>query len=324
MLGARNDRNEVELITALARSLAPKRAHTAASIGAMKLRLAMRLVLLSALAICSDGFTVSPWLPRRPRTLIHTHGASMMCTYEAIRPTRPPPPTMDELKTVVKPAGDMGMGCFAAEDGAADTWVCQYVGEPITLLESTHKYADKDPQYLFQITPDLYLDAEESTHHSRFFNHAQFANLKFTVDVQRQRVDFWLQRDVRAGDQLMFDYGMAYWLGLGITPVGDTRNFTRPTPHSRSRQPTGPKPITPTSPVQLAEVLALAEGQARPALLRALEYFGAMRLGEGVLRIRFGLGEGTPTRDVDPEKVELGVLHEAAAACIAQASRARP
>jgi hypothetical protein len=122
----------------------------------------------------------------------------------------------------------------------------------------------------------------------------------------------------------MFDYGMAYWLGLGITPVGDTRNFTRPTPHSRSRQPTGPKPITPTSPVQLAEVLALAEGQARPALLRALEYFGAMRLGEGVLRIRFGLGEGTPTRDVDPEKVELGVLHEAAAACIAQASRARP
>ena len=293
------------------------------------MRLAMRLALLSALASCSGGFTVSsPRLPSRPRTLIHTHGASMMCTYEALRPTRPPPPnkldTMSELKAVVKPAGDMGMGCFAAEDGAADTWVCQYVGEPITLLESTHKYADKDPQYLFQLTPDLYLDAVDSSHHSRFFNHAQFANLNFTVDVQRQRVDFWLQRDVRAGDQLTFDYGMAYWLGLGITPVGDTRNFTRPTPRSGSRQPTGPKPVTPTSPEQLAEVLALAEGQARPALLRALEYFGAMRLGERALRIRFGLGEGSPTRDVDPEEVELGVLHEAAAACIAQASRARP
>jgi hypothetical protein len=199
-----------------------------------------------------------------------------------------------------------------------------YPGTGKTSMARAMAQSVKGSHARIQITPDLYLDAEESTHHSRFFNHAQFANLNFTVDVQRQRVDFWLQRDVRAGDQLMFDYGMAYWLGLGITPVGDTRNFTRPTPHSRSRQPTGPKPITPTSPVLLAEVLALAEGQARPALLRALEYFGAMRLGEGVLRIRFGLGEGTPTRDVDPEKVELGVLHEAAAACIAQASRARP
>jgi hypothetical protein len=62
----------------------------------------------------------------------------------------------------------------------------------------------------------------------------------------------------------------------------------------------------------------LLDGEGKPMQRPAELALGALEVA------RFGLGEGTPTRDVDPEKVELGVLHEAAAACIAQASRARP
>ncbi len=276
-----------------------------------------RLALIGTL---TKGATIKPRsiVQHRPRCTDIT-----LCTYEALRTPRPPPPdnldeiAITELKVVVKPAGDMGMGSYAAEDGDAGAWVCQYVGEPITLIETTYKYTEEDPAYLFQITPDLYLDAQDSTHHSRFFNHAQHGNLNFTVDVERQRIDFWLKRDVRAGEQLMFDYGMAYWLGSGITPLGDTRNFTRHAP--RSGGPTGPKPITPTNREQLTAVLALAEEHARPSLLRALEYFGGVRLGERAQRIPFGLGEGAPTLDVDPTEVQFEVLHKAAAACIAQA-----
>ena len=128
------------------------------------------------------------------------------CTYEALRP----PPEMNEelpseLAVTVGPAGDMGQGAFAAESAPAGRWVCEYVGELVTLLETVQRYTDVDPQYLFQITPELYLDAMDSTHFSRFFNHAQHGNLNFTVDPSRRRIDFYLSRDVETGEELRFD-----------------------------------------------------------------------------------------------------------------------
>ena len=59
-------------------------------------------------------------------------------------------------------------------------------------------------------------------------------------------------------------------------------------------------------------------GEARAALLRCLEYYGAVRLDEDQMRIPFGIGADAIAREVDPRDVPLELLREAAAACISQ------
>ena len=94
-------------------------------------------------------------------------------------------PLRREASVAVRPAGlGKGQGAFAAEPIAAGAWVCEYVGQPVTLLETTQRYQGVDPEYLFQLNPDLYLDAMDSKHFSRFFNHDQKGNLNFTVSAR--------------------------------------------------------------------------------------------------------------------------------------------
>ena len=50
------------------------------------------------------------------------------------------------------------------------------------------------------------LDATNSTHFSRFFNHEEFGNLNFTVNPAERRVDFYASTAIPAGDELTFDY----------------------------------------------------------------------------------------------------------------------
>lgn len=109
----------------------------------------------------------------------------------------------------MRDAGLKGKGAFAAERVAAGRWVTHYVGEPVTLLETAQRYTDADPEYLFQLTPDLYLDAMDSIHFSRFFNHAQNGTLNFTVDAAARVVSFFAARDIDVGEELTFDYGMS-------------------------------------------------------------------------------------------------------------------
>ena len=149
------------------------------------------------------GLTISCSYVQQQQALSLRRAHSLQaCTYEALR-LPPPDPNLAsaELAVDVKPAGDVGFGAFAAEAAPAGTYVGQYVGEPVTLLQTTQRYTESDPAYLFQITPDLYLDAQDSDHFSRFFNHAELGTLNFTIDTSNRRVSFFLSRDVAVGDE---------------------------------------------------------------------------------------------------------------------------
>ena len=137
------------------------------------------------------------------------------CTWEAIRPAPPSGrhSAEDELRVTIQDAGEKGMGAFANQSAPPNTWVCTYQGELVTLLDTAQRYTDRDPAYLFQITPDLYRDAEDSTHFSRYFNHHQNGTLNFTVNVAEQRIDFFTACAVAPGEELTFDYGVGYWAG---------------------------------------------------------------------------------------------------------------
>ena len=254
-------------------------------------------------------------------------GAVEMST-EAAPHEAPPGSSASELRVEIRSAGGKGDGAYAAEPAAAGRWIARYEGVPVTLLQTVQRYTDADPEYLFQITPDLYLDAMDSKHLSRFFNHHEHGNLNFTVDKEALRVDFFAARDIAIGDELCFDYGMSYWAGSGVTPSAETdsRDYTqyeeeRAAGRLTSIRPKGPPPITPRNRRELDELTKLADKQeVRAGLLRCLEYFGAQRIDEHVVRIPLGLGADADSSEVDPRTVPLTTLEVAASVCVEQAA----
>ena len=192
--------------------------------------------------------------------------------------------------------------------------------------ELEERYADEEPLYLFTVNPDQepkYIDAVDSTHVSHFFNHAQDPNTKHVKDKEARRIDFYLTRDVAAGEELTIDYGVGYWIALGIVPENDGRNFTRPPKKPMSSwRLAGPPPNVPLTPDALAAAVALEsplhdDREARAALLRALDFFGATRQADGRLLVPHGVGADAPQQLVEAESVPLDQLHHAAARCIA-------
>ena len=93
-----------------------------------------------------------------------------------------------ELAVRVASAGAKGMGAFAAEAAQPGRWIGSYQGPLISLDEQRDLYHETDPEYLFQITPDVYIDGNLSKHFTRFFNHDQRGNLNFTVSVRTVRL----------------------------------------------------------------------------------------------------------------------------------------
>ena len=266
----------------------------------------------------------SPKAIRSPAPLLFDNDLSSA----AGPPTEPPSAaspsdadgTPPELRVEIRSAGPKGEGAYAAEGARVGQWISPYVGDLVTLLQTTQRYREMDPEYLFQITPDLYIDGMDSSHASRYFNHHEDGNLNFTVDKTTNRVDFYAARDIAVGDELCFDYGMAYWAGSGIVPFNDSRNYTALLPSVRF-PPRGPPPLTPTqSRAELTALMALPDEEARAGLLRCLEYFGAARLDTHAMRVPFGLGADAPSEVVDLRQVATGRLEEAARACIDQAA----
>jgi hypothetical protein len=120
-----------------------------------------------------------------------------------------------ELAVRVASAGAKGMGAFAAEAAQPGRWIGSYQGPLISLDEQRDLYSETDPEYLFQITPDLYIDGNLSTHFTRFFNHDQKGNLNFTVSVRSgtlESVPSWADC---TGSWLRYALGTSRWAAQG-------------------------------------------------------------------------------------------------------------
>ena len=88
----------------------------------------------------------------------------------------------------------------------------------------------------------VYIDAVDSDHASRAINHAQDACLEPRVTLSERRVAFYALKDIKAGDELSFDYGEQYWLERGLAPEDDSRDYSpervaraKPPPRTSSR-----------------------------------------------------------------------------------------
>ncbi|XP_070582296.1 uncharacterized protein [Ptychodera flava] len=112
----------------------------------------------------------------------------------------------------------MGWGVRTIKDIPQGTFVCEYVGEIISDEEADRR---PDDSYLFDLENregDIFcLDARHYGNVSRFINHLCDPNLvpvRFFVDHQDlrfPRIAFFTAREVKANEELGFDYGDKFW-----------------------------------------------------------------------------------------------------------------
>ena len=96
----------------------------------------------------------------------------------------------------VRDAGVKGLGAFAARNFAAGEYVGPYVGTLTTDDETIARYcaenilsASLKCDYLFHVNDTYSIDAQNSTHFSRYFNHAEHGNLVSSTDEDELRVN---------------------------------------------------------------------------------------------------------------------------------------
>ena len=95
----------------------------------------------------------------------------------------PPSASREEANVRVTAVPGKGMGVFTVAPIAARAFVCEYRGQLSTKEECNARYenwsaddGDGYGDYMFSLGNGMTVDAQESSHFSRFFNHAEHGN----------------------------------------------------------------------------------------------------------------------------------------------------
>ncbi len=107
-------------------------------------------------------------------------------------------------------SGVHGKGVFALHDIAEGETIIEYVGEVISwaLAQARHPHDPTDPNhtFYFHIDEDHVIDALIGGNSSRWINHSCDANCE--ADEQDGRVFIKALRNISAGEELNYDYGL--------------------------------------------------------------------------------------------------------------------
>lgn len=121
---------------------------------------------------------------------------------------RPAPDTGRRIQTRV--SNVHGKGVFAVQDLAEGETLIEYVGEVVTWKEALrrHPHDPKDPNhtFYFHIDEKHVIDAKYGGNSSRWINHS--CNPNCEADEQDGRVFIKALRNIKAGDELFYDYGL--------------------------------------------------------------------------------------------------------------------
>ncbi len=110
-----------------------------------------------------------------------------------------------KAKKVMVKRGVSGLGLFAGEDIKKGDFVIKYTGKLISTKE-----ADKlNTRYLFQIDDDYTIDGSGRDNIARYINHFCKPNLE--AQIEAGEIVFHALKDIKAGDELGFDYGREYF-----------------------------------------------------------------------------------------------------------------
>ena len=121
----------------------------------------------------------------------------------------------------------VGLGLFARAPLRRGTFVVEYTGE---LLPSEEAYR-RGGRYLFEVNSRWIVDGSGRENISRYINHSCRPNCE--PRTRGMRILIYALRDIRAGEELTYDYGKEYFDEL-IKPVGCKCAHCAPGPRESS------------------------------------------------------------------------------------------
>ncbi|MFT8274647.1 SET domain-containing protein [Kerstersia gyiorum] len=105
-----------------------------------------------------------------------------------------------------------GKGVFAARDIPAGTRILEYLGERIDQDEADrrHPVNPDDPfhTFFFALSSGIVIDGGVDGNDSRWINHACAPNCETQEGRHGKRIYIVALRDIRAGEELNYDYGL--------------------------------------------------------------------------------------------------------------------
>lgn len=121
---------------------------------------------------------------------------------------------------VVRPTGDArGNGAFAAAPIPAGTFLGDYTGELLDLPAFYARYPDGVGDFATAVDSEWTIDAVAECADTQRFHPVHMNSSKVRPNVRRhyrraqRRISFFTTRDVLPGEELLYDYGRAYWRG---------------------------------------------------------------------------------------------------------------
>jgi hypothetical protein len=184
-----------------------------------------------------------------------------------------------EPRVVTRLSPPKGDGVFADESISQGTFVCRYHGTVLTIEEEEELYPNRFPDYCLRISPSLSIDGQDSGHWSRLINHNEEANLKLHTDEDTQTAHFTAARAIDIGEELCFDYGVAYFIFRQITPAPGTESRSLEIPREKLGDvPTEPLVSPPRDPAEIQKLLESDDTieNKKSALMRGLDFYGGV------------------------------------------------
>jgi hypothetical protein len=103
-----------------------------------------------------------------------------------------------------------GSGAFATRRIRPGSRIIEYVGEHITIDEAANRYDDDSMQhhhtFLFEVRPDLVVDAARHGNAARFINHSCAPNCAAYLDGDRIFIE--AIKNIQPGVELTYDYAL--------------------------------------------------------------------------------------------------------------------
>ncbi|QXL83889.1 SET domain-containing protein [Comamonas sp. NLF-1-9] len=126
------------------------------------------------------------------------------------QPSSPGPQAPRGRRIQVRRSGVHGKGVFALQDIAEGELIIEYLGEVISWDEAQrrHPHDPNEPNhtFYFHVDEDHVIDANVGGNAARWINHSCAPNC--WADEQEGRIFITALRDIAAGEELNYDYGL--------------------------------------------------------------------------------------------------------------------
>ena len=107
-----------------------------------------------------------------------------------------------------------GLGLFATKPIPKGKRIIEYFGP----LIPNEKVERSNGKYFFGVNSKWSIDGSARKNTARYINHSCRPNAEAFVS-QRRRVWIWSRRNIKAGEEITYDYGKEYFEGI-IEPIG--------------------------------------------------------------------------------------------------------